>query len=506
MPRLNFERFPRDRLSGCCPVHRTGAARNPADDPASQKMETDMTKKPRRIHRVEVENYMGLAYADISLAPTLVQICGRNGSGKSSALSAIDAAICRRLSPRREPIRDGAERALIRVSVGGEEIDAVVIRSFARGDDGEPTVTKIAIRTADGIPLRDASSFVKDLVGDGPLDPLKFMTAKEPEQLATLRRFVQDVDFDDVERKRKAVYDARTDVGREVTRSIGARDALIFELRSAPPAGRPQEAILADLNSVNGLARAHDEWERLTHLRAQELERARQAVDQADAESARREEALKVALCAARDRREELNRLEVAPLIPEPPRPPERDRLDVEMRDAMAQAGIQAKRDRLAGLISEVEGLEKKRAAHSAELERMDSAVLEAIAATKMPVEGLTIDGDMVRLDGHPFEQANTARRLAASVAVVMASAPPGPDKLRTLWIQDGSTLDDASLNLVDELARAAGWQVIVERVTNGEDVPDAIVIEAGTVKGAAPRRPAPSRSLPSASDDAFAM
>jgi len=112
----------------------------------------------------------------------------------------------------------------------------------------------------------------------------------------------------------------------------------------------------------------------------------------------------------------------------------------------------------------------------------------EAIAAAKMPVEGITFADGAILLNGVPFDQASDAEQLRASVAVAMAGEP----RLKVLRIREGSLLDVDGLKLVSQMAEAKGWQVWLERVgDNGT----GFVIEDGQVRSTPPKQEEPKRA-----------
>jgi hypothetical protein len=102
-----------------------------------------------------------------------------------------------------------------------------------------------------------------------------------------------------------------------------------------------------------------------------------------------------------------------------------------------------------------------------------------AIAAAKMPIEGLSFGEGEVIYNGLPFNQASSAEQLRVSVAVAMAANP----KLKVLRIQDGSLLDDKSMELLSAMADAADYQIWIERVDVSGKV--GVVMEDGSVKAA---------------------
>lgn len=81
--------------------------------------------------------------------------------------------------------------------------------------------------------------------------------------------------------------------------------------------------------------------------------------------------------------------------------------------------------------------------------------------------------------DGVPIAQANWAEQIKASVALAAAVSP----KLKVALVREGSALDADNQKALEEAATAAGLQVWIERVTNGEHV--GITIVDGEVEGA---------------------
>lgn len=121
------------------------------------------------------------------------------------------------------------------------------------------------------------------------------------------------------------------------------------------------------------------------------------------------------------------------------------------------------------------------------QIEAVDQQKAEAIAAARMPVQGLGFDAvGVVTLNGLPLDQASAAERLRVSVAIGLAMNP----RLRVLLIRDASLLDRASMRLVADMARQAGAQLWVERVEVDEQatvlIEDGQVVEPGERQAAA--------------------
>ena len=133
-------------------------------------------------------------------------------------------------------------------------------------------------------------------------------------------------------------------------------------------------------------------------------------------------------------------------------------------------------RDRKKAIEAEAAEYEKLAAELTTRIETRNAQKQKAIAEAEMPVEGMSLGGGQVLLKGLPFDQASGAQRLRTSVAVAMAGNP----KLRVIRIKDGSLLDNASLQLISDMAADRDYQVWIERVDDSGKI--GIVMEDGEV------------------------
>jgi len=111
----------------------------------------------------------------------------------------------------------------------------------------------------------------------------------------------------------------------------------------------------------------------------------------------------------------------------------------------------------------------------------VDADKARAIERANLPVPGLGFGDGEVLFGGVPFEQASQAEKIRVSVAIAMAANP----SLKVLCIRDGSLLDRDSLRLLTEIVEQNDYQLWLEKVGD-EDAATGIVIEDGTVRGAA--------------------
>ena len=150
----------------------------------------------------------------------------------------------------------------------------------------------------------------------------------------------------------------------------------------------------------------------------------------------------------------------------------ERQLSGIEATNAAIRANEQAKRT-----VAKRDELSAAWDATSEEIDALDRLKADALAAAKLPVDGLGFDDGGVTFNGVPFSQASSAEQIRVSLAMAMALNP----QLRVVRILDGSLLDDDSMRQVAEMASAADYQVWIERVS--DDSATAVVIEDGTVQ-----------------------
>lgn len=426
-----------------------------------------------KIVKLRAENFKRLQAVEITPDGNLVQITGRNGSGKSSVLDAIFAALGGKPAVPTTPVRRGQKDAIVELDLG----DMVVRRRF----DDEGT-TALQVESKDGATFKSPQTLLDAMLGRMTFDPLEFMRLKPREQLDMLRSVVTvDVDLDKLDALNRTDYDKRTDVNRDEKRLRTEAEAIVVppdlpaspidvsdltaQLRSAAEHNASIETRKARRQTVRAEVNAHrqqalDFGARIDQLRRQitELEeQARAANAAADAAQAR---------------------LDAAEALPEPINV---DELEAKIADAQRiNAGIEA-RTRKATKRAEADGMKAAADLLTAAINARATERDEAIARAEMPVPGLGFGDGEVTFNGLPFAQASGAEQLRTSLAIAMAANP----KLRIVRIKDGSLLDEDGIRLVAEMAAARDFQVWMECVDSSGTV--GVVMEDGAVKAVLP-------------------
>lgn len=451
-----------------------------------------------RIIRLQAEGFKRLVAVDITPDGDLVEVRGDNENGKTSVLDAIFVALAGASHAPATPIRKGEEMAIIRLDLG----ELVVTRIFT--DDG---TTKLKVTNADGSAAYSSGQTMLDkLVGHIAFDPLEFSRLDGERQAEQLRSLIDlgEIDLDKIAKANAEEYQERRDLNRDA-KALAARLEGIPKLDK--PETLPDRNALVDQLSEAANKNAEIERERL---------RRQNAINQL-AETKRQNQLIreKIAQMQAEvdDAEQSLAEREAAEL--------DLDNLPelISTDDLRGQIAAADKIRTIVDQIRQREALEVDHAALTAKVENLtlsmkarDKVVADALAAAKMPVDGLSLAPDDkgklgVIYNDLPLSDASSAVQLRVSVAVAMAANP----KLRVLRVKDGSLLDKKSLEILREMATAADFQIWGEFVGEGEGT--GIIMESGKVRGAPepepldrPRRRKPAEPETEKNDDSFPL
>lgn len=411
-----------------------------------------------QVEQLQVSAFKGVRHVNIRPGGLVVAITGRNAAGKSSVLDALQWAIGGAKFAPDTPVRKGNAKAEVSVDLGELRITRTQTKAGSM---------QLVVTTRDGVPQKSPQALLDSLFAAVAFDPLGFIKAKPAEQrdmlidAAGIRETVTRLDADATQARQD-----RTEVGRRVK-------TLEAQLAALPVTDGPTEEVsVGDLGQR--IAAAHAEKAKNADARKwyatkqMEYEKASQAVTTLEAQLAQARQALVQIESAMESWKPKIDAL-VDPDIAA---------LEAQLRDIEGtnrQIRDRAQRQRLAADLSRV------RSEHAGAERRIEDAAIrkaDALSGSPLPIRGLGLTDDGVTLDGVPIGQANWAAQIKASVALAAAVSP----KLKVALVREGSALDDENQKALEEAATAAGLQVWIERVTNGEHV--GITIVDGEVEG----------------------
>lgn len=412
-----------------------------------------------RILNLRVENFQRIEVADITPREDVIEITGANGQGKSSALDAIEALFAGKAALKPRPVRDGADEARLLADLGTLRIEAHVAPDRS---------TRLVVRGADGARYSSPQAVLDELRGKVGFDPLAFDRLKPKEQIAALLSVTEiEADLEALERSRTALFERRTERGRDLKSAAAA-----VQRYADIPAETPDEPLSAEqiVNECRALEARKAERTRmisaLDDTRGR-WQRTREQIAQLEQQLERMRQELATLEKAGNELHQ---RIKDTPEIDDAAIEALTSQLDwISVINAQVERKAQRKR-----LIAERDAIERDVQGLSDELDEIDARKRAALAAAKFPIPGLGYDDEGVTFQGRPLANASDAERLRVCIGIAMALNP----HLRVLCVRDGSLLDQRSLGIVREMAADRGYQVWIERVDESGSV--GVVFENG--------------------------
>ena len=409
-----------------------------------------------KIIEFRAERFKRLSAVEITPEGNTVIISGRNGQGKSSVLDAIWLALgggnATKDSATTVPIKEGEKDAVVRLDLG----DIIVTRKWTTSG------STLTVEGADGRKYSSPQTLLDTLVGTISFDPLSFAKMPPMEQRSQLIDLVKlPVDLDELSAQRKAFYDQRTFVNREL-KTIQAELAGI----QLPDNDVPEEEIsIAEMTKKIGMAQ--DQRSRIIMGRQRLQEKVekgkalRELIQQKTEELTAlanqiRSETEMLESCKEPDVQAMRSQLENA------------EQINKLVRQKKHKAELQV---RLDDKTTESDGITQQ-------IEAIDRTKKEAFLNVRFPVDGLAVDEEGITYNGIPFRQCSSAEQLKVCVAIASALNP----EIRVIRVPDASLLDEESMKVMQDLAQQQDIQIWMERVTDGKEKV-GVVIEDGAVK-----------------------
>src|SRR4051812_767157 len=175
-----------------------------------------------KIVQLNAENVKRLKAVEIVPKGSTVIVSGKNGQGKTSVLDSILLALAGKDAQKlmTKPIREGEDHAEVRLDLG----EYVVTRSWTGNDK---SYLKVEGKAGEKFPSPQA--LLDSLNGELSFDPLEFARKNAKEQRETLLGIVDiGLDLDAWQREFDGLYEARTEVGRDVKSLEGRLDGFPY--------------------------------------------------------------------------------------------------------------------------------------------------------------------------------------------------------------------------------------------------------------------------------------
>jgi len=423
-----------------------------------------------KISYIGFKNIMGIK--ELEFTPGKVTVVeGKNGRGKTSVLRGIQAGI-----------GGGHDATLL---TGGQEKGEVVI-VFDDGMKLEKKIkrksSKVSLTDREGKDIPRAASFLREIVDDIAVNPIKILTANAKDRVKLLLDSVpMQTPFDDldaitgekldrtdtrhpmqvIDEKRASAYGERTDNNRY----LKEKKTLVSQMREGLPFKADERDFTAEVKELEGKlsllekenAIAKDsaaDWktEMIDQLRGEmefKINEARQVFDR------------KCAL-VQKDHDEDIAKVveKNAPVIAElNTKIGETKALSEEaLRVASSIQYIKDGENEIRVLEDESEGL-------TGVIEALDD--LKANMLTRLPVKGLEVKDGEIYLDGVPFDNVNKAKRVQFALSIASLRTA----ELPIVCVDNLEALDEESFAIFQDLASKTDMQFFVTRVSESPEL-----------------------------------
>jgi energy-coupling factor transporter ATP-binding protein EcfA2 len=406
-----------------------------------------------KIVQLTAENLKKIKVVDITPTSDFIQITGKNGSGKTSVLDSIWWALGGKDAIQGKPIREGANRAMIRLKLG----EITIERTFTEHG------TTLKVENADGARYPSPQAMLDDLIGELSFDPLAFAHMKPRDQYDELKRVAKlELDLEKLEGQNKADADRRREKSREAKDARSRASGIVIRF--------PEMKARVDVRSLLAQIESASRTNAAANTAALKLERLHGERDTLQLEITNLQKQLEVT------KQKHSATAKLIADFPTIPEPINLAPLHGQVEDAEAKNADYRNRFAKAEHENEAERLEAEAQLLTDQIEARNAAKAKALEAAAMPIPGLSLGDGRVFFNDVPFEQCSSAEQLRTSVAIAMAANP----KLRVIRIKDGSLLDDDGLRMIADLARDQDYQVWIERVDSSGKI--GIVMEDGAV------------------------
>ena len=419
---------------------------------------------PKTIVRLQASNVMNIDAIVVEANGKNVTLTGKNGAGKSAFLKAIEFALSgKALAATPEPVRHGQESGDILLDLG----DIVVKRHFTNES------STVKIENKDGAVFKSPQALLDKFRGNIAFDPMGFAGLPEKQQKEVLLGMIDlPMDLDELDLKRKGIYDKRTDVNRDIKRLEGQRDG-IPNLPDVPDEEESAVDVMADMQAATEQIAANDTLRK-------DLEYAIQNSATIDASLSHNEQEIhRLTELGDKLRHEfrtaKMNEISIKEQV-DSLFDPDLEQFKCKLEDVeQINVQVRQKQDRTR-IIMHINDLQADRAILSNDIKEIDALKTKTISEAGMPVDGLGFNESGVTFGDVPLSQCSDGQKRLISARIGMAMNPD----LRVLWVNDASLLDSDSINDLKAMADEKGYQLWLEQVSDDEKV--GVHIEAKDV------------------------
>lgn len=409
------------------------------------------------ILRLQASNVMNIEAVEIEPNGNTVTLTGKNGAGKSAFLKAIEFALSgKALASTPEPVRHGQESGDILLDLG----DIVVKRHFTNES------STVKIENKDGAVFKSPQALLDKFRGNIAFDPMSFASLPEKQQKEVLLGMIDlPIDLDELDLKRKGIYDNRTDVNRDINRLKALLDSIpIFP--DVPDEEESAVDVIADMQKASEQIAINERGRQL-------LRKYQHQSDMLFEKQASLKAELETCTADIDALQPEIVQIgaDVESMVD-----PDLEQFKCKLED-VEQINIRVRRmQERTKTVNQLNDLKAAGLGMTVDMTAIDTLKTKTISEAGMPVDGLGFNESGVTFDEVPLSQCSDGQKRLISARIGMAMNPD----LRVLWVPDASLLDSDSTKDLKDMADENGYQLWLEQVSDEDKV--GVHIEAKEV------------------------
>lgn len=411
---------------------------------------------------LQLENIKKIKAVRIEPKNNVVEICGKNGQGKSTILDSIWWVLKGKDNIQQMPVRKGEEKGLIRL-----ELDKFIIeRKFKVDKDGKDYSTTITVSNKDGAKFSSPQAVLDSFTGLLGFDPLAFSRMDSKVQYNTIRKNAKvDTDIDAIDAQYKSLFEKRTDINREAKRLAAQAEGIVVE--NAPEKRVEISALMADLSNAQETN--------------SKVERAKVALDNFTSKKTALQNKIKELEAQILSAKSDIENVDVdirrGLEFIRVNKPVDTTAIEAQIKQADTLNKAFDLKQQKAALIEQQQKSEEESEQLTVRMEALQKQKQRAIEAANLPVKGLGFGDGELLFNGIPLAQLSAAEQLKLSMDIACAENPD----LKVILLKDASLLDSESLEYIRKRADETGYQIWMERVdTTGAT---GFVIEDGELQ-----------------------
>jgi DNA repair exonuclease SbcCD ATPase subunit len=421
------------------------------------------------VSRIELDGYKNLSGVKITLDKHANVISGKNGAGKTSVIEGMMDALLGKTEMGKVPqrkIKKGEDSATIEVTLDTDDGELIVQRKITQKD------VYLKAHRSDGIKVTQTD--LSNLLDKTTINITKLLFMKPDEQVNFIKS-VAGINTEEVEEKYRELYAERTVLNRELKQAKAVLD-------SKPEPENVERVDVSELQKELSEAMMHnqeaDKMSNEINAKKMRIESIESSVSAGDAEIEQLQQRIADIKQKNKERKAEISTIKKEIKGFKKPQYRDVSALNEQITTAAVTNELAAVYEDYVSAKQDVVDAEEKVNAVNAQMQSALREREDIIANGRLPFKNIGLDKDLgLTISGIPFSEMSTAQKIRVMSRIYIESNP----RLKVIYIQDGSLLDEDTLAQITEMSDMKDFQFLIEVV---EEHDGDIIMREGRVVG----------------------